>query len=135
MENIALDCLINEVKEVIKKHRNSETHLENKTYDMIFSSISHWSMAASEKIYALYEKHFDELNLISPHSMRKLDMKDVQEFIKYRNNITHGSTGALNIQIAETAYILCGLVYCCILTRIGMPKENIKKLCGCKILS
>lgn len=38
--------------------------------------------------------------------------------------------------VAETAFVLQGLIYCCILSRIGMEKQQINDFCkNNKILS
>lgn len=69
-------------------------------------------------------------------SEAKISDKDIQEFVKYRNNITHGSHRMMNRKIATTAFMLQGLVYCCILSRIGIGKAEIYRLCkDKKILS
>lgn len=54
-----------------------------------------------------------------------IDYDDINNFVKYRNSITHGRYKVLDEKIAFTAVILEGLVYCCILTRIGMEERQI----------
>lgn len=53
-DNESLKELILQIKKVIKNHRKSVNRLEDKTYDMIGSSMSHWGMANSRKIFLLY---------------------------------------------------------------------------------
>ena len=55
--------------------------------------------------------------------------EDINQFVKYRNNITHGSFRVMESSIAKTAYILSGLVYCAFLSRIGVSREKILYLC------
>lgn len=50
----SLKDLILQIKKVIKNHRKSISRLEDKTYDMIGSSMSYWGMANSRKIFLLY---------------------------------------------------------------------------------
>lgn len=59
----------------------------------------------------------------------------IKDFVKYRNDITHGKHRILEVGIAITAHNLCGLIYCCVLDRIGVTREKISELCQYKILS
>ena len=120
IEQKDLSELVNEIKEKIKEHRKGSNKLSPKTYDMIFGSIKNWSMSTSEKILVVYQKYESVLNLLLNSHDLSIGEKEISEFIKYRNNITHGSHRILNVSIANTAFILSGLIYCCMLTRIGM---------------
>ena len=65
-----------------------------------------------------------------------LSDEDIRFFVKYRNDITHGSYRVMDQKIALTAYLLQGLVYCCLLTRIGISRDKVTSLCRSnKILS
>ena len=57
-----------------------------------------------------------------------IGVDEINRLVKYRNSITHGRHRIIDEDIGVTAYILQGLVYCCILTRIGMDRETIKSL-------
>lgn len=57
-----------------------------------------------------------------------ISRKQIDELVKYRNTITHGSFMPLDNKIAETAFVLMELVYCCILKRIGLTDKVIKDL-------
>lgn len=139
-ENNELQSLIKQIKSIVKTHRKSPQRLEDKTYDLIFSSIHHWSMSASERFCELYHHYADEMlslatDIYDPSEVMISD-EDIHEFVKYRNHITHGSHRMMNTKISTTAFMLEGLVYCCILRRIGMDKAEINKLCqNGKILS
>lgn len=139
-KNEELQDLIKQVKELVKNHRKNPHKLADKTYDLIFSNIKHWSMSASDRFCELYHYYADEMlalaeNTYNP-SEAKISDEDIQEFVKYRNNITHGSHRMMTTKIATTAFMLQGLVYCCILSRIGVDKAEIYKLCkNRKILS
>ena len=127
-EDAHLQELIKSVKDMVKKHRDSENKLQSKTYDVIFPSIDHWSMSASDKICLLFHRFEQEMLTLNPSDIH-IGNKEIEEFVKYRNRITHGSWRVLNNSIAITAHVLQGLVYCCLLTRIGMSREIILNLC------
>ena len=61
----------------------------------------------------------------------EIDISDdeISEFVKYRNSITHGSFRVIDSSIVATAYTLSGLVYCSLLSRIGVSREKILNLC------
>lgn len=132
-ENIILSRLTSDVKSTIKTFRKGTPGLSNDTYSMIFSSISHWSSSLGEKLCALYAKHIEEITTLNKTHIAIND-ESIRSFVKYRNDITHGRHRIMDMEIAITAHYLCGLVYCCILSRIGVSKEKILKLCECKIL-
>lgn len=124
----AVDGLAKEVKDLIKSHRAGNNPLSQKTYDMIFSSIRHWSMSASDKIQILYDRYAQEMLILNQTSYH-IGENAINEFVKYRNHITHGSYRVMDQKIAVTAHILSGLVYCCVLKRIGVDREKILELC------
>ena len=130
-----LQQLIQSVKSLIKTHRKGPEHLSDKTYDLIYNSIKHWTMSASDRICSLYHQYGTEMNILNQTAMSLSD-EDIRSFVKYRNDITHGSYRVLNQEIAATAYLLQGLVYCCLLTRIGVSRDKVTLLCrNKKILS
>lgn len=110
---------------IIDEHKVSADRLKEKTYSLIESSMSHWSMAASDQIKELYHRYDDEMKLISDKALMVIEDDDIDRFVKYRNDITHGSYRVLDHKIAFTTHVLACLVYCCVLTRIGVPRENI----------
>lgn len=112
---------------IIEEHKTSEDKLKEKTYSLIESSMSHWSMAASDQIKELYHRYEAIMKLIADKALMVIEDDDIDRFVKYRNDITHGSYRVLDHQIAFTTHILACLVYCCVLTRIGIPKENIRQ--------
>ena len=124
-----LEALINEVSDIVKKHRDGENPLPPKTYDNIFGSISHWSAAASDRIIALYKQYQEVITHIKPNRFGIFtDDAAIEAFIQYRNDITHGKFRILTTEIARTGYVLMGLVYCCVLKRIGLSEEQIRSL-------
>lgn len=127
-EETDLQGLIKNVKHLVKAHRKSPHKLSNKTYDLIFSSISNWSRSASEKFCELYHRYDEEMTNLNLAEADISD-EDINQFVKYRNNITHGSFRVMESSIAKTAYILSGLVYCAFLSRIGVSREKILYLC------
>lgn len=130
-----LHNLIHTIKKTIKEHRKSSEKLSGRTYDLIFSNIRNWSMSATDKICALFHRYDEAMTLLNPSDLNIGD-EEIHNFVKYRNSITHGSYKILNGEIAATAYVLQGLIYCCLLTRIGMSEDEILQLCkNRKILS
>lgn len=127
-ENTNLTNLIKEVKAVIKKHRKSDNRLEDKTYDMIYSSIAHWGMANSRKIYLLYKKQDEYMQILEEKTKLSCTEGSIAAFVKYRNDITHGKYRTLDSVIAETAYTLMALAYCCFLLRNGIKEDKLKTL-------
>lgn len=128
-EIIELDKLKKKIKDEVNSYKKSENKLSQKTYDLILSNISNWSMSASDKICNLYDMYEEEMIKLN-HSTIDVNSKKILDFIKYRNNITHGTYRIIDEKIAVTAYLLQGLVYCCLLTRIGVDRNTIFKLCA-----
>ena len=104
----------------------SEDKLKQKTYSLIESSMSHWSMAAADQIKELFQRYSEEMILVGEKDLLDISDVDIDGFVKYRNDITHGSYRVMDRKIAVTAHFLAYLVYCCILTRIGVSREDIK---------
>ncbi len=127
-ENANLEDLIKSAKTVIKQHRKSDKKLEDKTYDMIFNSISHWGMANSRKIYLLYKKQDYHMKILDEKAKLSCTEEDIATFVKYRNDITHGRYRTLDSVIAATAYALMALAYCCFLLRMGIKDDKLKLL-------
>jgi len=128
-EETDLQGLIKNVKHIVKAHRKSPHKLSSKTYDLIFSSVNNWSRSASEKFCELYHRYEEEMINLNLSEVDISD-EDISQFVKYRNNITHGSFRVMDSSIATVAYILSGLIYCAFLSRIGVSREKI--LCLCK---
>ena len=133
-ENRELDELKEVVRETVKKYRKDHVQLSNDTYNTIFSSIGYWSFPLAEKLCALYKKYFREMLLLNQSEI-VIDEDAIRSFVKYRNDITHGRHRTLDIAVAYTAFCLGGLVYCCILDRVGLDRQKIYNLCSLKILS
>lgn len=124
-ETIKIKALRQQLKPIIDEHKMSENKLKEKTYSLIESSMSHWSMATSDQIKELYHRYDAEMKLIANKALMVIEDEDIDCFVKYRNDITHGSYRVLDHKIAFTTHMLACLVYCCVLTRIGIPKDNI----------
>lgn len=99
-ENENLKDLIKQIKTVINDHRRSERRLEDKTYDMICSTMSHWGMANSRKIYLLYEKNKVFMDILKAKTNLSCTEEDLAAFVKYRNDITHGRYRTVDSVIA-----------------------------------
>ena len=123
-ESSDLPNLIKKVKNVVKEHRNGEKPLSEKTYDLIFGSIRQWSMSASDRIYLLYERHWKAVSKLKPVKCF-INKESITQLVKYRNDITHGRSRVIDFHIAGTASAMIAVVYCCLLSRIGMTEEEI----------
>lgn len=88
--------------------------------------MSHWTTAAADQFKCLYHMYEEEL-MIANKAGVVIGDDEIDNFVKYRNDITHGSYRVLDSTIAYTTYIMKCLVYCCILTRIGIKRESIKE--------
>lgn len=115
-----------QLKPIIDAHKVSESKLKEKTYSLIESSMNHWSMAASDQIKILFHTYDEEMT-IANQSNTVIGDEEIDAFVKYRNDITHGSYRVMDATIAYTTYLLACLVYCCVLARIDVPRENIKQ--------
>lgn len=132
-ESRKIKALSKQLKEIINEHKRGEDRLLDKTYSLIEGSMMHWSMSASDQIKALLRLFEQEMRAITK-SGKQCNDEDIDNFVKYRNDITHGSYRVINQEIAYTTYLLACLVYCCILTRIGIPRETLLKWCDKKRL-
>ncbi|MBR0483558.1 MAG: hypothetical protein IJJ69_02125 [Oscillospiraceae bacterium] len=129
-EDKELENLKKEVKNLIKAHRKGETPLQSKTYDLLFGSIDNWTASLYDRIVALYRKFEPEMQEIIRHNIPfEIDEQKIRDFVRYRNKTTHGSSKTLTHEIALTAHYLSGLVYLCVLERIGVDSDTRMKLC------
>ena len=120
-----LTQLKSEVQTVVKTYQGQ---IKEKTFDLINGSINHWSLALCDKIKIMYHKYENEINLLSSN-MENID-NAIELFVKYRNNITHGSYKVMDSTVANMTSLLTGLVYCNFLTRMGISRETLIKFCS-----
>ena len=127
--------LISHTKQLIKGYRKANPGtISDNTYSLIFSSLGNWSNSLAERIWCLYQKFFIEMDILNRFTGYDVKEEDIKQFVKYRNDITHGSHRVLDHNIACTALTLSGLVYCSIFDRIGMDRKKIRELCVDKLL-
>lgn len=122
-----------QMKALVQEHQKGMSPLSSKSYDKIYGNIRHWGMATADSVIALYQKHEKAMQIICGKVRMLVTDSDINEFIKYRNDITHGSYRINNIRIANTGYVLSCLVYCCLLARIGIEESQIEAFCYRKI--
>ena len=130
--NPVLNELIQSTKIKVKEFRKIHDEINESTYSNIFSSINRWSFSARDRIQILWDVHKEAMNEL----LRNSDINqtiDIGEFIKYRNNITHGAEIEVTDDIATIAWALRGLIYCCVLKRIGIDEKKIVELCRKRI--
>ncbi len=133
--NQSLINLTDQTKELIKCFRKeNKDAISDNTYSMIFSSLSHWTNSLAERIFCLYKKFIVEMNILNREIGISIREDEIKDFVKYRNDITHGNHRVLDKRIACTAHLLSGLVYCSLLDRIGISREKIRELCVHKLL-
>ena len=89
-------------------------------------------MATADQVCYLYNQYKDAIKAIPPHIVLSED--DIEDFIKFRNDITHGSYRTGNMQISKSCYALEALVYCRILSRAGLDNVAIQELCIHKLM-
>lgn len=126
-ESEKIKALKKQLQPIIDAHKLSDDKLKEKTYSLIESSMSHWSMAAADQIKELFHRYNEEMILIGQKELIDIIDVDIDGFVKYRNDITHGSYRVLDRKIAVTTHFLSCLVYCCVLTRVGVSREDIKR--------
>ena len=128
-----LQKLISETTTQVKEFRKQNIGLSNDTYNLIFENIKHWTFPIKEKLGALLDKYEEELSILTSSNV-SIDKKSINKFIQYRNVITHSKYQIPNQDVAVTAHYMCGLIYCSLLSRMGLPKDKLKKLCQYKLL-
>lgn len=127
-EEETMRTLKNDVKTVIKTHRDGPNPLMNrKTYDRIMGDMKHWNLSLADKIYLQY-RNFDE-TLVNLGTRRQISfigsLENIAEFVNFRNNNSHGKFTKVSNSIAKTAYAMMGLTYCSLLKRIGLVENEI----------
>ena len=132
-ENIIIQKLIEEVRTKVKDFRTQNPGLSNDTYNLIFQNIKHWTVPLKEKLYLLFDAYKEEISILNSSNM-VINEKSINDFVKYRNMITHNKFQIPNQDVAITAHYMCGLIYCSVLSRMGLSKETLKKLCQSKLL-
>lgn len=132
-KNEELESLKEIVKEDVKEFRKNSKTLEEGTYGSIFTSISRWDASIKERILAICEKYKEEVDLMND-TPYKIDEDTIKKVVDHRHAITHGRNSTLTVEIAKVAHILAGVIYCCVLERIGIDREKIKEICKDKLL-
>ncbi len=121
-QNPELDHLIRETKAFVKDYRKDHEMISKSTYDRIFSSMNYWSFSARDKIEKLWNLHRQVMMMVQrPYHD---EGPSIGEFVKYRNRITHGAEAFIPPKVGLTTLLLRGLVYCCVLKRIGISEEQ-----------
>ena len=123
------DELVKKLKSIVKEDRDGIHSLTDpKSYDYILGTLRHMSGALADRIENCF---FEYQPLMGEYISRE----EIDELVKYRNTITHGSFMPLDNKLAETTFVLIKLVYCCILKRIGLTDKVIKKLLKRNLIS
>lgn len=132
-EGIILQKLIAETKTKVKEFRVQNDGLSNDTYNLIFENIKNWTFPLKEKLCALLNKYEEEISILTC-SNTIINESSIKTFINYRNVITHSKFQVPNQEVSVIAHYMCGLIYCSVLSRMGVPKDILKDLCKSKLL-
>lgn len=132
-----IDGLIKEVKKLVKEYRKGQNKLldgqesqeknnmRKKMYDNIFGSIAHWDQPLANRVCKAWDQYISELEPFLKRYDIPITHENIEGFVKARNNITHNGSTGVSDEVANTAFALMGLIYCCALTRLGMDSKAI----------
>ena len=129
-ESNELKLLKKLIRKVIKYHKISEYALKKtKTYDRILGEMKYWNLSLADKLSVISEKYnYILINVGSSFGFNFFaTYEDISDFVRLRNNNSHGRFTKVSKKQAETAYWMIGLIYCCVLSRIGLNSEEIQK--------
>ena len=119
--------MVQEYKEEQDKLRGDQESQEksNKMYDSIFGSIAHWDQPLANRVCKAWDQHISELEPFLKRYDIPITHENIGGFVKARNNITHNGSTGVSDEVANTAFALMGLIYCCALTRLGVDSKAI----------
>ena len=132
-----IDGLIKEVKKLVKEYRKGQNKLldgqesqeknnmRKKMYDNIFGSIAHWDQPLANRVCKAWDQYISELEPFLKRYDIPITHENIEGFVKARNNITHNGSTGVSDEVANTAFALMGLIYCCALTRLGVNSKAI----------
>lgn len=132
-ENAHIEELKVLVKDYIKTYKKEHQDFPEGAYSLINNSIANWSLSLRERVCALCQNYSAEISALN-QTDEIIDDEAIKDFVKYRNSITHGNAKPMTMRVAETAFILSGVIYCCVLNRIGVTKEKILELASYKLI-
>lgn len=133
-ENAEMKKLVDSVKKLVKNHRTGDAPLTEKTYDYIFSSLSHWGQPLAERAWEAWKQHKKEMNPFLIKYGVSITQEDIQKFVKSRNDITHNGSTGMSDEVCVAAFALMGLIYCCSLKRLGMDSAEIEGVMGRRLV-
>lgn len=125
-----LETLKRQIKDIVKSHRDGDAPLEKtKTYDVILGEMKHWNLSLSDKLKILSDEYsYILVNIGSRYGFDYIARyEDIDEFVKLRNFNSHGRFTKVSRKQAGTGFWMIGLVYCCLLKRIGLDMDSIEK--------
>ena len=133
-QNEAIEELRTIIKQQIREYRKTNHTITNDAYNLINNTITEWSISLRERVVALCTKYSNELSILNS-AYDKINEQNIKDFVDYRNSTTHGVQASLTKSIAETGFCLSGIIYCCVLDRIGVERTKIEQICREKILN
>ena len=114
----------NTIDEFVKMHNEIDVNKET----TIVSSFKYLDYTLKQKIYTLCEENSDVVHdVIVKHSLEKVNVKKIDDFVKLRNNKTH--LGIIEWKESASIYlILFAVTYACFFKQVGLQNELIKKV-------
>lgn len=125
-EKQKIDNLVSQIKSLIKEHRQTNEKLNDDTYSLINGSMKNWNATLANRIEALYKPYESIMNKIFDLYMG-CDNFSIKAFVKYRNNISHGTALFPDKTVGYTTMVLRTVVYCSFLSRIGLSLKAIEE--------
>ena len=96
-----------------------------KMYGNIFGNIAHWAQPLANRVCKAWDQYISELEPFLKRYDIPITHENIEGFVKARNNITHNGSTGVSDEVANTAFALMGLIYCCALTRLGVNSKAI----------
>lgn len=138
VEMEAMEKLKISVKEFVQMKLNERgLSGQSNMYAYLEKEINKWGLSARDMFGICCKEHIEEIKALEkciehyPFAIWGYNFSDekLKRWIAYRNAVVHGRYAELTDEIKMTTYILRGIVYCCLLQRIGLKKEKIIKMC------
>ena len=132
-ENETIKELSKEVKKYIKEYIKNNHPIPERSYNSIMTSVGRWSLSLKDLMFALRIKYEKEIEIFN-NSKYIIDDNAINDFVDTRNDSTHNGKIIISQKVADTAFCLAGVVYCCVLERIGVEREKITEICKYHLL-
>jgi hypothetical protein len=119
-EKVEIKAYLYECLEEYSNEHNIDENIKKEVKHQM--QISEWPLGS--KMIAMYNFAIN----IAPDLKDHINESMISDFQKLRNNITHKKEYELREKYYHTYKALCNVLYICILHRMGLPEDNIKKM-------